>query len=188
MRHNLPTDAITLKRIALLHPKVRTEALLIYQESVEALASGGSSVRYTYTLRDLKEQSYLYALGRTIRNPNGYHPTKKPLGNIVTNAKAGQSIHNYGLAFDICLLVDKDGNGVFDEVSWNMNLDLDFDKIFDWQEVVRVAKKYGWEWGGVWRKFKDYPHFQKDFNLDWKQLQKMVEEGEVDKDGYVLIN
>lgn len=185
MRHNLPTDAPTLKRIADGHPKVRTEMLLIYQESVEALSSGKSSVRYPYVLRTPQEQAALHALGRTVRNPDGY--PKKPMGNIVTNAKAYQSIHNYGLAFDIALLLDLDGNGTFEKVSWDMNTDLDADGKKDWGEIVLIAKKYGWEWGGDWTSFKDYPHFQKDFGLKWQDMKQRVDEGKVDRQGYIII-
>jgi len=30
----------------------------------------------------------------------------------------------------------------------------------DWMEVVDIAKNLGFEWGGDWQGFKDYPHFQ----------------------------
>ena len=187
MRHNLPTDKTSLQNIAIAHPKVRTELLNIYQEGVEVLSSGRSTLRLPFTHRSFEKQSQLYALGRTVRNPDGYHPTKKPMGNIVTNAKAGQSIHNFALAADMCLLIDKDGNGTWDIASWDMNIDLDNDLKKDWMEVVQVFLKYGWEWGGNWKKFKDYPHFQKTFGLTYQQLLARVQAGKVDKEGYVII-
>ena len=36
---------------------------------------------------------------------------KDEKGKIVTNAKAGDSWHNYGLAIDICILFDTNNDG-----------------------------------------------------------------------------
>jgi peptidoglycan L-alanyl-D-glutamate endopeptidase CwlK len=40
-------------------------------------------------------------------------------------------------------------------------------------ECVAIFKKYGWEWGGDWKKFKDAPHFQKTFGYTTTQLKKI---------------
>ena len=153
-------DKTSLSRVALMHPLLRTELANILSE----IEQGGVSIRLTQTLRTIQEQNDLYAIGRT-----------KP-GKIVTNAKGGQSYHNYGLACDFCLL-HKDGS-----ISWNMHEDLDKDGIADWMEVVKIFEKYGWEWGGKW-KFKDTPHFQKTFGKSIKDLQNCKK----DKDGYPII-
>ncbi|MRM96410.1 M15 family metallopeptidase [Riemerella anatipestifer] len=150
-------DKITLQRIELLHPKLREEAKAIYKEICEAL-TGNAICRFTHTLRTFKEQNDLYAIGRT----------KK--GRRVTNARGGQSYHNYGLAIDICLLVDKDGNGTYETAVWDTKADFDGDKIADWQEIVAIFKRYGWTWGGDWR-FTDPPHFQKTFGKSIADLQ-----------------
>ncbi|MCQ4154533.1 M15 family metallopeptidase [Riemerella anatipestifer] len=150
-------DKITLQRIELLHPKLREEAKAIYKEICEAL-TGNAICRFTHTLRTFKEQNDLYAIGRT----------KK--GRRVTNARGGQSYHNYGLAIDICLLVDKDGNGTYETAVWDTKADFDNDKIADWQEIVAIFKRYGWTWGGDWR-FTDPPHFQKTFGKSIADLQ-----------------
>ena len=142
-----------------MHPKLVDELTKMYDEIVIAL-SGRAICRFAYTLRTFKEQDDLYALGRT-----------KP-GKKVTNAKGGQSYHNYGLAFDIVLLVDKDKNGTFESASWETNVDFDGDGKADWQEVVTIAKQYGWEWGGNW-KFTDMPHFQKTLGYSVKQLNEL---------------
>lgn len=91
------TDKITIDRIALLHPAVREEAKAIYDGICQAL-TGRAICRFAYTIRTFAEQEALYAQGRT-----------KP-GKVVTNAKAGMSYHNYGLAVDIVLLKDTDKN------------------------------------------------------------------------------
>lgn len=164
-------DKISIERIAKANPKVRAELLQIYTEANNKLAK--SRLRFSHVLRTFKEQTELFAQGRT------------KAGKIVTNAKAGQSFHNYGLAVDIVLLIDKDGNGTFETATWDVFADWDKDKISDWQEVVQVFEKYGWEWGGRWR-FKDLPHFQKTFGKTWQDLKKLHDAGKVDCDGFVI--
>lgn len=78
-------DKITLDRIKLLHPSLIAETEEIYKEICKALTAN-VICRFTHTLRTFSEQDALFAQGRT-----------KP-GKIVTNAKAGLSYHNYGLA------------------------------------------------------------------------------------------
>lgn len=144
-------DRISIERLQTLHPKLREEALAIYTEVCAAL-TGRAFCRIAFAYRTFAEQDALYAQGRT-----------KP-GKIVTNAKAGASFHNYGLALDIVLIIDGK------EASWDMKGDFDGDHIADWMEVVKIFKAHGWEWGGDWRSFKDYPHFQKTFGYTESQL------------------
>ncbi|MBS1641552.1 MAG: M15 family metallopeptidase [Bacteroidetes bacterium] len=153
------TDKITLERIQLLHPKVREEALAIYKDICKAL-TGYAICRFACTYRSFAEQAILYAKGRTTP------------GSKVTQASAGKSYHNYGLAIDIVLLLDTDKNGTYETASWDEKKDFDGDNISDWQEIVSIFKQYGWEWGGDW-KFKDTPHFQKTFNKSINELLEM---------------
>ena len=156
-------DKITIERIKLLAPEVREEAMHIYEEICEAL-KGRAICRFSHTLRTNAEQEALYAIGRT-----------KP-GKKVTNARAGQSFHNYGRAIDIVLLMDRDKNGTFESASWETNVDFDGDGRADWQEVVDIFKRYGWEWGGDWA-FKDMPHFQKTGGSTIMRMQKLYPDG-----------
>lgn len=165
-------DKVTIDRIALLHPKVRQEALQIYEEICEAL-TGRAMCRFAFTLRTFAQQDALFQQGRT-----------KP-GKIVTKARAGLSYHNYGLAIDIVLVKDTDKDGDFDSAVWDMKSDFDGDKKSDWMEVVQIFKEYGWEWGGDW-KFVDAPHFQKTFGYSVRQLLNMHAAGNV-KNDYVKI-
>ena len=159
-------DKVTLDRIKLLHPKLRDEALEIYEEICQAL-NGRAECRFSFTLRTFAEQNELYAQGRT-----------KP-GVVVTRAKGGQSWHNYGLAVDIVLLVGG-------KASWDIKTDYDKDGRSDWMEVVDIFKRYGWEWGGDW-KFFDAPHFQKTFGMSINEMLKRHIAGKVDKQGFVII-
>lgn len=145
-------DEISKKRIALLHPKVREEVTKLIEECNKAL-TGKAQVRVTQTLRTKEEQDALYAQGRT-----------KP-GKKVTNAQGLSSIHNFGLAFDFVLIIDGK------EASWDVEKDWDKDGVSDWREVAAIFIKHGWEWGGNWKSFVDYPHFQKTFGYTTAQLR-----------------
>ena len=159
-------DSITIERIQTLHPKVRQEVLEMYNYVNEKLLGKGVRLRFAYTFRTPEEQHKLYL--------------QKPK---VTNADSWQSIHNYGLAFDIVLLYDLDGNGTFETASWDTKKDFDNDKIADWMEVTNYFKSKGWEWGGDWKSFKDLPHFQKAFGLTWQQMKSKI-----DKKDYIVDN
>lgn len=156
-------DLITLQRIQQAHPKIRTELNQVYNEICIAL-SGRAICRFSFVLRTFAEQTALY--------------NKRPK---VTNAKAGQSFHNYGLAVDIVLIIDGK------EISYNMLKDYDGDRMADWMECVAIFKKHGYEWGGDWKKLKDNPHFQKTFGYSWQKLLELHNAGKVDKNGYVII-
>ena len=129
------------KKLVGVHPVVATKA----RQLIEQAYREGINVIITQGLRTIEEQNELYAQGRT-----------KP-GKIVTNAKGGYSYHNFGLAFDFAILKD-DGS-----VSWNVD-----DK---WKRVGAIGKSLGLEWGGDWKDFKDYPHFQMTFGLSLADLR-----------------
>ena len=95
-------------------------------------SASGNPIRITQGLRTYAEQDALYAQGRTTG------------GEIVTNARGGQSYHNFGLAIDVAPV---QGGRV------NPN-------AYPSDRSVTIGKALGWEWGGGWRRFKDRPHFQ----------------------------
>lgn len=152
-------DTVTMERIKLLHPKVREAVKAAYLHANNALLPKGVRLRFTHTLRTYAEQDALYAQGRTM-------PGKK-----VTNARGGQSIHNYGFAFDIVILLDTDGSGRFATASWSV------DK--HWLRVAEYFKSLGWTWGGDWTSFKDYPHFEKTFGHNWQSLKAKYDADDV---------
>lgn len=160
-------DPKTLERIKLLHPKLREEGEAIYDEICVAL-SGRAMCRFTHTLRTFAEQDVIYAQGRT-----------KP-GKIVSNARAGLSAHNYGLAIDIVLIIDGK------EAKWDTKTDFDGDGNADWMEIVNIFKQYGWDCGIDWQ-FKDAPHFQKLFGYSVRQLLALHQSKKVDEKGFVKI-
>ena len=154
-------DKPTQDRIALLHPILRTEVTALVNQANAQLTTH-SQMRIIQGLRTIDEQNALYAQGRT------------KAGKKVTNAKGGQSFHNYGLAIDFCLIIDGK------EVSWDLKKDWDGDKVADWMEVVKVFRNAGWDWGGTW-KFTDNPHFQKVFDNTWQTLLAKYTKGDLIK-------
>lgn len=165
-------DQITRERIAKLHPSIREEVRKIIEDCDSAL-NGRAKIRITQGLRTFKEQEDLYSLGRT------------KAGKKVTNAKAGQSIHNYGLAVDICLIIDGK------TASWDTVKDWDNDKVADWYECVKIFAKYGWDWGGNWKTFKDFPHFERKNIITKKGIAKtswrVLAGFEMDINGYPVL-
>ncbi len=61
----------------------------------------------------------------------------------VTNARCGESLHQYGVAVDCNFLID----------GYNAPEKL-------WKKFGIIAKHHGFEWGGDWRSFEDRPHIQ----------------------------
>jgi len=156
-------DKISIPRVEKLHPKINWEVKALIDKA-EANFPVSMAIRVAEGLRTIEEQDVLYYKGR---DKNGKVVDKKL---IVTNAKGGKSFHNYGLAIDFALLHDKDGNGQYEELSWDAAQDFDKDGTIDWQEVVKVFKNAGYEWGGDWRTIVDRPHIQKTFGHSWKEL------------------
>ena len=152
-------DKSTKDRIAKMKAKVSEEMKTIVDECNIAL-SGRSQIRLSQGLRTFAEQDALYK--------------QKPK---VTNAKAGQSIHNYGFAVDMVLIIDGK------TASWDIHKDWDNDKVSDWDECVKIFAKHGWSWGGSWASFKDFPHFEKIGFNNWRTLLFK----DKDLEGYVIV-
>ncbi|KGX92944.1 peptidase M15 [Pontibacillus halophilus JSM 076056 = DSM 19796] len=132
-----------------LHPVVKGKATQL----IENAYNRGVQILITDGYRSFAEQQRLYNQGRTTP------------GSIVTNARPGQSYHNYGLAIDFALYT-KDGR----KVVWDTRIDGDGDGLSDWDEVVIEAKKLGFKWGGDWVSFRDFPHFEYTFGLSIRDL------------------
>ena len=105
----------------------------------------GFDLRVTSNYRSHEEQDELYAQGRT-----------KP-GNIVTNAKGGESFHNWGVAFDI---VDRKKGYNLTNGEWGLLAKI-WEYLTDGQGV----------WGGSWVNFVDKPHFQNTLGYSLKDFQ-----------------
>lgn len=95
-----------------------------------------------------------------------YDKGRETEGPIVTHVRGGGSYHNYGLAIDFAL---KTSRG---KVIWDLEYDGNKNGSADWLEVVDIAKRLGFSWGGDWENFKDYPHLQMDFGYSIRELQR----------------
>lgn len=134
----------SLAQIQTLHPKLRDAALAAYTEAVHDTPIGVHPI-ITQGLRTFAESDKIYQQGRTTP------------GEIVSNAPAGESYHNYGLALDFALNI----NG---KPIWNENNP-------NWTTVVNIFKKHGFTWGGDFAgSFKDYPHLENKFGHNWRDL------------------
>lgn len=120
--------------IANLHASIQQKARDFLVKATQA----GFNLRITHGYRSIEEQNALYAQGRT-----------KP-GAIVTNARGGQSFHNFGMAFDV----------VDTKAGYNIN----------WDKLGEIGRSVGLEHGD--RGYVDKPHFQYREGLSLEQVQK----------------
>jgi len=125
-----PVDSRSEKNITTLLAEVQPYA----RSLVHKAAAVGVTIKIISGLRTYEEQDTLYAQGRTINKDK----------DIVTNAKGGQSNHNFGIAFDI---------GVFEGTKYLKDSPK-------YKTVGILGVELGLEWGGNWKTIVDQPHFQ----------------------------
>ncbi|OME69497.1 peptidase M15 [Paenibacillus sp. FSL A5-0031] len=143
-------DPIEAPPVTALHPIVFIKQTELIAETSKA----GITILVTDGFRSSEEQNAIYAKGRTTE------------GKVVTQVQGGHSYHNYGLAVDFALRTKKG------EVIWDMEYDGNKNGRSDWMEVVEIAKRLGFSWGGDWKNFPDYPHLQMDFGYSINKLRK----------------
>lgn len=131
-----------LKKLNELHPDLRSLTILAWSECELAMPDN-VKLWIDQALRTFDQSNELYAKGRTVP------------GDIVTNAKAGQSYHNYGLAFDFHMIT----NGKDD---WSVGP--------LWRKVADIMKSHGFAWGGDFKSILDQPHFEYTFGYNWRAL------------------
>lgn len=124
---------MTLQKIEELKKKPKDFGLrpLVFRTASTLIAIMGiigKPIRITEGLRTNERQTELYRQGR------------ETPGKIVTNAKAGESLHNYGVAFDV-VFVNTGYEG-------------------DWETLGKIGRALGLEWGGDFKGLVDKPHFE----------------------------
>jgi peptidoglycan L-alanyl-D-glutamate endopeptidase CwlK len=138
-------DPRSERNIRSLHPEAQKAA----RQFLIAARAAGFDVRVISGTRTYAEQNALYAIGRR-------GDTRK----VVTNARGGQSNHNFGVAWDI---------GLFDG-----------GKYITASRPYEAVAKYcppGVEWGGNWKTFRDLPHYQLALNKSLSAVRACFEEG-----------
>jgi len=133
------------RRLEDLVPAVQQRA----QALVKAAKDAGVDLLVTSTYRSNEEQAALYAQGRT-----------KP-GAIVTNARPGDSYHNWRCAFDVVPL--RNGKPVWGTSGPDGDL---------WRKIGEMGESVGLEWAGRWTgKLREMAHFQYTGGLTLAQLK-----------------
>jgi len=120
---------------------------VLCEQFIAKCDAAGVDVLITSTYRDAESQNALYALGRTVA------------GRKVTNAKGGQSFHNWRVAFDFVPIV----NG---KAMWN--------DAAAFNKCGEIAESLGLEWAGRWKRFKETAHIQYTGGLSLVDFQKGV--------------
>lgn len=156
---NVPNQIATRNEAALaqVHPVLAKRV----SGMIGALMVLNINLLVTEGLRTFARQAELYAYGRTtVSNTPCKHNgvalkigtcNQHPLGATITNAKPGQSWHQFGLAVDVVPdYVAADGAQTLD---WNPAHD-------DWKQMLRVGKAFDLAEGAEWRTFPDFPHLQ----------------------------
>lgn len=145
-------DSASESNIITLIPRAQIEA----RKFMKIVKENNVDIRILSGTRTYEEQDNLYHHGR-----NG---DKQP---VITNARGGQSNHNFGIAWDI---------GVFDN---NGNY-IENDKPYKSFAAVVLPLLSSLEWGGNWISFKDYPHYQlKSVSEKVAVVRRLFEEGSV---------
>jgi peptidoglycan L-alanyl-D-glutamate endopeptidase CwlK len=119
------------------------------REFMKAVQDIGATVKIISGTRTFAEQDKLFRQGRDLPGPK------------VTNARGGQSNHNFGVAWDI---------GIFQGGQYLPESPL-------YAQVSRRVKGLGLEWGGDWARFPDEPHFQVVREDDLTEVAAKFQEG-----------
>jgi len=139
-------DPRSAANIATLTPAAQSKA----REWLLKCLETGINVKIITGLRTYKEQDELYAQGRTAP------------GRKVTNAPAGYSWHNFGVAWDF-VVFDEDG-----QPQWESPL---------MEECGKIAELLGHEWGGRWTSPQDTPHVTVKMGCTLAEARQRVKNG-----------
>lgn len=146
-------------RTDLLYPPFLAKAKAVLEE----LEGRGHRFYATTGDRGFAEQDALFAIGRTTGTP-GHH---------VTNARGGQSLHQFRIALDSCH--DSDIN--------KPGLQPDYKTKPEYQLLADTARAHGLEAGFYWVTIPDGPHIQlpyKSRGIGLRQLNEAYASGGYD--------
>lgn len=152
-------DIASIARVKILHPVVINRFTKFIETAEDTY---DITLRIVQGLRTWPEQHQIWLAG------HDGHPGPK-----VTNADAGQSYHNYGLAVDVAQLL----NG---QINWK----------FDYNKLQNIARDFGLVWGADWNNdgktkaegdasehLVDMPHYEITFGYPWRVLQTIYNSG-----------
>lgn len=137
------------QNIITLVPKTQ----VIARKFLRILTNAGKDVRIISGTRTYAEQDMLYRKGRF-----GNKERK------VTNARGGQSNHNFGIAWDI---------GLFENGKY-----ITVESKYKQLSAMVLPQLNELEWGGAWVNFPDVPHYQhKAVSNSVAQVRSLFETG-----------
>lgn len=122
-----------------------------------AIINSPYDFKITNGVRTSAEQYALYCQGRTVLTDKKGNKLKKVTNcdGITKKSNHQAKADGFGYAVDIALLNPNNPK----EVIWN-DIAM-YTKVAN--HILKIAKEQGvnLEWGGNWKDFKDYPHFEK---------------------------
>lgn len=133
-----------------LHPAVAQRVKALKARAEKEL---GIELRITATYRDNEYQNFEFSKGR---NATGQVVDKS---KVVTNARGGQSWHQYKCAVDVVPIK----NGVADWGTTKEGFAL-------WQHIGAIGEECGLEWAYRWKSFPEMAHFQYTAGLSMADL------------------
>ena len=125
------------------------------RQHIKLCADQGIDIIITSTYRDAETQTKLYAVGR-------FGDKRK----TVTDAKAGESWHNYRRAYDVVPI--RNGKPVWGTTGDDLKM---------WGYVGMYGERLGLSWAGRWNARKEFPHFQLSDNLSFAQADALMKSG-----------
>jgi peptidoglycan LD-endopeptidase CwlK len=128
----MPLDSVSLERLKDVNPALAAKITQL----ATILTEAGVDIRVTQGLRTWEQQDELYAQGRTLP------------GKIVTNARGGESWHEFGVAVDV-VPMDQEPP----KPDWDVSHPV-------WQNLVSEAQLLGLTSGSCFHSLKDWPHLQ----------------------------
>lgn len=157
-------DLVTNQRIASLHPAIREKVKAFIAEADRQ----GMKLRITEGMRSFGRSDALYNQPYDGKDNDGDGKIDEA-DEKVSNARGGQSYHNYGLAFDVVEM--KNGKGLWENPNW--------------ARIGALGKSFGFKWGGDFKSFLDRPHFEYSAGFSVSQLLAMHNAGQKDAQGYL---
>lgn len=134
-------DEKTIKHLRHVYPDLGSKWLRVASKIFEEF---GKKIRITSAFRSIEEQKKLYDRGRLTP------------GGIVTMARPGRSLHNYGLAIDSCFV----GEDPY----------LEHGDSYLWNEYGKATEAQNLTWGGRFKKIYDKPHIECAYGFNVKEL------------------
>lgn len=147
-------DPRSEKNISTMIPKTQVMA----RRALKAVAGFKYNCKIISGTRTYAEQNALYAIGRSVK------------GKKVTNARGGQSNHNFCIAWDVGLFSKATGNYLTGATAAEA-------KAYRDMAAIVKSKVPGLEWGGDWKSFKDQPHYQVATGMSLSQVRALFEKG-----------